>query len=83
LLLTIYCHVFFSDEKVQREMKEYFDKQPRLSLKEAFRRLVAVDYAELTALAAEKGIEPPRNPFLVDQEAPSLQAQREDGMAIR
>jgi hypothetical protein len=64
-------------------MNEYFDKQPRLSLKE-FCRLVAVDYAELTALAAEKGIEPPRNQFLVDQEAPSLQAaQREDSMMIR
>jgi hypothetical protein len=75
--------VLFSREKVQREMKEYFDKQPRVSLEEAFARIVAVEYAELTALAAENGTEPPRNPFLVDQEAPSLQAQREDSMAIR
>lgn len=65
------------------EIKEYFDKHPRVSLEEAFDRLLAVEYAELTALAAEKGTEPPRNPFLVDQEAPSLQAQQEDSKAIR
>ncbi|TVU23825.1 hypothetical protein EJB05_26208, partial [Eragrostis curvula] len=38
-------------------------------------------HATLTALAAEKGTELPRDPFLIDQEAMSLQAQQQDSEA--
>ncbi|GJN05035.1 hypothetical protein PR202_ga22630 [Eleusine coracana subsp. coracana] len=67
-----------ASEEFIREMKEYSDKHPPVSLEEAFDSIRAVEHAALTALAAKKGIEPPRDPFLVDQEAPLLQAQQED-----
>ncbi|KAK3120640.1 hypothetical protein QOZ80_9AG0691320 [Eleusine coracana subsp. coracana] len=69
-------------EEFKRKMKEYSDRHPPVSLEEAFHSIVAVEHAALTALAAKKGIEPPRDPFRVDQqEAPSLEAQQQDSAA--
>ncbi|XP_062182766.1 uncharacterized protein LOC133886881 [Phragmites australis] len=68
--------LFFSSEELQREIKEYLDTQPS-DLQEAFDRVRAVEYATLTALAAEWGTEPPWDPFLVDQEMLSLQAPQQ------
>lgn len=50
-------------------MDEYFDQNPPVSLEEAFDSTLAVEYAALSALATEKGIQPPRNSFLVDQDS--------------
>ncbi|GJN25752.1 hypothetical protein PR202_gb13622 [Eleusine coracana subsp. coracana] len=69
-------------EEFKRKMKEYSDRHPPVSLEEAFASIVAVEHAALTALAAKKGIEPPRDPFRVDQqEAPSLEVQQQDSAA--
>ncbi|XP_062182770.1 uncharacterized protein LOC133886884 [Phragmites australis] len=63
-------------EDLRREIKEYLDTQPS-DLQEAFDRVRAVEYATLTALAVERGTEPPWDPFLVDQEILSLQAPQQ------
>ncbi|TVU02621.1 hypothetical protein EJB05_51863 [Eragrostis curvula] len=68
-------------EESLRKLKEYIDSQPPMSFEEAFDSLLAVQHATLTALAAEKGTELPRDPFLIDQEAMSLQAQQQDSEA--
>ncbi|TVU23812.1 hypothetical protein EJB05_26201 [Eragrostis curvula] len=69
-----------SEESLSK-LKEYIDSQPSMSFEEAFDSLLAVEHATLTALAAEKGTELPRDPFLIDQEAMSLQAQQQDSEA--
>ncbi|KAK3120643.1 hypothetical protein QOZ80_9AG0691400 [Eleusine coracana subsp. coracana] len=56
-------------EETQQQIQHLMDAESPCTIREIFDSLLAAEHAALTALAAEHGTEPPRDPFLVDEES--------------
>ncbi|GJN05037.1 hypothetical protein PR202_ga22633 [Eleusine coracana subsp. coracana] len=56
-------------EETLQQIQHLMDAESPCTIRELFDSLLAPEHAALTALAAEHGTEPPRDPFLVDEES--------------
>ncbi|GJN25756.1 hypothetical protein PR202_gb13626 [Eleusine coracana subsp. coracana] len=57
------------DREKTIQIQHLLDARSPCTIKELFDSMLAAEHAALTALAAEHGIEPPRDPFLVGEES--------------